>query len=137
MTLLRAAATSPGAGSSETATRAAGTGAVMSGCSTGTPGSTGISVPAGPAWATACCAPAGDDAASGRKGRCGLRRGRRFLVIENSAKIRSLVIGAPIVWQRGARSEEHTSELQSLMRISYAVFCLKKKKTQKPIKQSE
>src|SRR3546814_6280758 len=29
---------------------------------------------------------------------------------------------------RGRRSEEHTSELQSLMRISYAVFCLKKKK---------
>src|SRR3546814_4774457 len=29
---------------------------------------------------------------------------------------------------RGLRSEEHTSELQSLMRISYAVFCLKKKK---------
>src|SRR3546814_8139265 len=28
----------------------------------------------------------------------------------------------------GSRSEEHTSELQSLMRISYAVFCLKKKK---------
>src|SRR3546814_8045460 len=31
----------------------------------------------------------------------------------------------------GARSEEHTSELQSLMRISYAVFCLKKKNKQK------
>src|SRR3546814_3076725 len=31
----------------------------------------------------------------------------------------------------GARSEEHTSELQSLMRISYAVFCLKKKTTSK------
>src|SRR3546814_9393707 len=30
----------------------------------------------------------------------------------------------------GARSEEHTSELQSLMRISYAVFCLQKKMTQ-------
>src|SRR3546814_4939368 len=30
---------------------------------------------------------------------------------------------------RDTRSEEHTSELQSLMRISYAVFCLKKKKT--------
>src|SRR3546814_2429943 len=30
--------------------------------------------------------------------------------------------------QRQARSEEHTSELQSLMRISYAVLCLKKKK---------
>src|SRR3546814_2985654 len=40
------------------------------------------------------------------------------------------------VWQDGRvlnprRSEEHTSELQSLMRISYAVFCFKKKKPQK------
>src|SRR3546814_8226773 len=33
----------------------------------------------------------------------------------------------------GTRSEEHTSELQSLMRISYAVFCLKKKKEKKRI----
>src|SRR3546814_9951895 len=32
-------------------------------------------------------------------------------------------------FRAGGRSEEHTSELQSLMRISYAVFCLKKKKT--------
>src|SRR3546814_3543368 len=32
---------------------------------------------------------------------------------------------------RAQRSEEHTSELQSLMRISYAVFCLKKKKTKR------
>src|SRR3546814_3830192 len=32
----------------------------------------------------------------------------------------------------GFRSEEHTSELQSLMRISYAVFCLKKKKQPSP-----
>src|SRR3546814_2162975 len=31
-------------------------------------------------------------------------------------------------YECGLRSEEHTSELQSLMRISYAVFCLKKKK---------
>src|SRR3546814_10705691 len=31
--------------------------------------------------------------------------------------------------RQGSRSEEHTSELQSLMRISYAVFCLKKKQT--------
>src|SRR3546814_9005217 len=42
-----------------------------------------------------------------------------------------------IIWEghkagRIRRSEEHTSELQSLMRISYAVFCLKKKKTNKP-----
>src|SRR3546814_7631111 len=34
-------------------------------------------------------------------------------------------------WIDVVRSEEHTSELQSLMRISYAVFCLKKKKTEK------
>src|SRR3546814_7093681 len=34
------------------------------------------------------------------------------------------------------RSEEHTSELQSLMRISYAVFCLKKKKIQQHTKQT-
>src|SRR3546814_7303062 len=33
-------------------------------------------------------------------------------------------------WDGRGRSEEHTSELQSLMRISYAVFCLKKKNTQ-------
>src|SRR3546814_6762912 len=35
-----------------------------------------------------------------------------------------------IITKRRDRSEEHTSELQSLMRISYAVFCLKKKITQ-------
>src|SRR3546814_4006116 len=35
------------------------------------------------------------------------------------------------------RSEEHTSELQSLMRISYAVFCLKKKINQNHIQQRE
>src|SRR3546814_2849142 len=37
-------------------------------------------------------------------------------------------VGQP---SRVSRSEEHTSELQSLMRISYAVFCLKKKKENK------
>src|SRR3546814_7429922 len=36
----------------------------------------------------------------------------------------------PLMTPEGERSEEHTSELQSLMRISYAVFCLKKKKRQ-------
>src|SRR3546814_6927265 len=34
-----------------------------------------------------------------------------------------------VVLEQVSRSEEHTSELQSLMRISYAVFCLKKKQT--------
>src|SRR3546814_8747391 len=37
---------------------------------------------------------------------------------------------------QNGRSEEHTSELQSLMRISYAVFCLKKKKKNKSNKHS-
>src|SRR3546814_7392568 len=40
--------------------------------------------------------------------------------------IRSNTSASPV------RSEEHTSELQSLMRISYAVFCLKKKTTKQP-----
>src|SRR3546814_2033756 len=43
-----------------------------------------------------------------------------FMVAWNMSEIRHVV----------KRSEEHTSELQSLMRISYAVFCLKKKRTQ-------
>src|SRR3546814_7241833 len=47
-------------------------------------------------------------------------RGKRRLLCPASA--------APPGRQGGDRSEEHTSELQSLMRISYAVFCLKKKK---------
>src|SRR3546814_2598182 len=38
---------------------------------------------------------------------------------------------------RSKRSEEHTSELQSLMRISYAVFCLKKKNTNTIIQQED
>src|SRR3546814_9953755 len=41
-------------------------------------------------------------------------------------------LGLPVIAEpdvEADRSEEHTSELQSLMRISYAVFCLKKKKT--------
>src|SRR3546814_8444938 len=37
----------------------------------------------------------------------------------------------PVVVEIEDRSEEHTSELQSIMRISYAVFCLKKKKNKK------
>src|SRR3546814_10486672 len=43
------------------------------------------------------------------------------------------VVGASLLWVGwfGFRSEEHTSELQSLMRISYAVFCLKKQNKKK------
>src|SRR3546814_2061771 len=39
--------------------------------------------------------------------------------------------------ERVVRSEEHTSELQSLMRISYAVICLKKKKTQHKLSHTQ
>src|SRR3546814_7569306 len=50
-----------------------------------------------------------------------------------SRKVGVSALGCEIkeeVSAEGRRSEEHTSELQSLMRISYAVFCLKKKKKQ-------
>src|SRR3546814_9188212 len=40
-----------------------------------------------------------------------------------------MATGGKFAYPDDARSEEHTSELQSLMRISYAVFCLKKKNT--------
>src|SRR3546814_4214112 len=46
--------------------------------------------------------------------------------IAQSTSVPSPLLRAPIT--AASRSEEHTSELQSLMRISYAVFCLKKKK---------
>src|SRR3546814_3871742 len=46
--------------------------------------------------------------------------------MDSAVIIRSAVVRDGQAWVR-ARSEEHTSELQSLMRISYAVFCLKKK----------
>src|SRR3546814_5132207 len=51
---------------------------------------------------------------------------------------RRLCLGGALPWWQRTllRSEEHTSELQSLMRISYAVFCLKKKKTRTSINSS-
>src|SRR3546814_10789395 len=50
-------------------------------------------------------------------------RGPLAGLVRRAALCRAL----PALEPRRARSEEHTSELQSLMRISYAVFCLKKK----------
>src|SRR3546814_10382127 len=60
-------------------------------------------------------------------------------VLEYMQDRKCLLVRAGVGWEEGIvgratlgvdleRSEEHTSELQSLMRISYAVFCLKKKK---------
>src|SRR3546814_4443385 len=73
------------------------------------------------------------------------------IVVQNSAPSRMPPISGATSWLKvfagetnhcrrkyhteAKRSEEHTSELQSLMRISYAVFCLKKKKKQKNKKQ--
>src|SRR3546814_6992002 len=58
---------------------------------------------------------------------------RRVIGLARIAAVVDIAPGS----QRGRhlriRSEEHTSELQSLMRISYAVFCLKKKKNKKYI----
>src|SRR3546814_7248360 len=62
----------------------------------------------------------------------------RIAMVENEQRIRQAArnirkflsmhgVNTPSVAAGGNRSEEHTSELQSLMRISYAVFCLKKK----------
>src|SRR3546814_1645520 len=53
-----------------------------------------------------------------------------FLAITDQASrpAGTLEFSKPRLRCRAMRSEEHTSELQSLMRISYAVFCLKKKK---------
>src|SRR3546814_6802305 len=73
---------------------------------------------------------------AGLQGGGGARRARRDreapsvelrdqrLAVDVQARERNQVGEAAL----GIRSEEHTSELQSLMRISYAVFCLKKKK---------
>src|SRR3546814_10196582 len=53
---------------------------------------------------------------------------RKYLQARASRKF--VYISDPLSPAEAKRSEEHTSELQSLMRISYAVFCLKKKNTQ-------
>src|SRR3546814_2779796 len=51
-----------------------------------------------------------------------------WLLASGSRKSAALLWRSAAICSRILRSEEHTSELQSLMRISYAVFCLKKKK---------
>src|SRR3546814_6553762 len=58
------------------------------------------------------------------------KRGHVLTVIDARAAITGDRSSEPTRESVVIRSEEHTSELQSLMRISYAVFCLKKKNTQ-------
>src|SRR3546814_4249272 len=76
----------------------------------------------------------------GRDARCGIDRADRLFPdlrrsrprgrwqLEGQDRLRLARDGADPGRQQLWRSEEHTSELQSLMRISYAVFCLKKQK---------
>src|SRR3546814_18006534 len=61
--------------------------------------------------------------------------GRRWIEGGHKGSVISILTtwvwnGGPFTVPSAMRSEEHTSELQSLMRISYAVFCLKKKNNQ-------
>src|SRR3546814_3479518 len=62
------------------------------------------------------------EAGAGEDGRSLGRLARR------AGAVGVVVIGPAVLVEAVGRSEEHTSELQSLMRISYAVFCLTKKK---------
>src|SRR3546814_6026288 len=60
-----------------------------------------------------------------------MHRGARCRAAAEQEAVVPVVVAEGDVAAEGKRSEEHTSELQSLMRISYAVFCLKKKNNNK------
>src|SRR3546814_5450612 len=62
---------------------------------------------------------------------------RKQQPIQSALSPRRQKLLSPPITPTPRRSEEHTSELQSLMRISYAVFCLKKKTTHKPATQNK
>src|SRR3546814_5489178 len=79
-------------------------------------------------WSSDVCSSDLDDGADGG-GDVGLCVHVQFLSFGSIQALGSARASAALIM---VRSEEHTSELQSLMRISYAVFCLKKKKTRQP-----
>src|SRR3546814_2698630 len=60
------------------------------------------------------------------KGRV-VREGSKVAILSLGTRLEDSLAAADDLAARGLRSEEHTSELQALMRNSYAVFCLKKK----------
>src|SRR3546814_7965231 len=64
-------------------------------------------------------------------GRVASHGGQIIVSPSTDAEVIEATVEAGLVSAPGYRSEEHTSALQSLMRISYAVFCLKKKNQQK------
>src|SRR3546814_4426260 len=55
-------------------------------------------------------------------------------ILDRRGRVVSFVPDSIFAFVRWTRSEEHTSELQSLMRISYAVFCLKKKNKKQTVR---
>src|SRR3546814_4988823 len=104
------------------------------------PGLSGISVgwPAGSSSGVGCTGRSGGDWGSIVSG-FGLGSGSGLLAMvfllglstNGRAEAMHAGVDAQPARRQHRRSEEHTSELQSLMRISYAVFCLKKKKKKK------
>src|SRR3546814_8664905 len=80
-----------------------------------------------------------DDHSNGMPSVSGKPKARlRFCIACVAAPLSRLSSVATTTRRRPSRSEEHTSELQSLMRISYAVFCLKKKtQTTNTIRRSD
>src|SRR3546814_6775238 len=69
----------------------------------------------------------GADADAGHRAAAGIAQ--RHAVADDAGLVFFIIHRVALAaYLRQLRSEEHTSELQSLMRISYAVFCLKKKK---------
>src|SRR3546814_9397535 len=91
----------------------------------GTPSNTTCVTPAasGP-YATYECPVTQPTSAVHQNTSSGLASNVHFMLISDHSRNPAAACCTPL----GLRSEEHTSELQSLMRISYAVFCLKKKK---------
>src|SRR3546814_1154525 len=78
------------------------------------------------------------DAVSGKRVRARAVRPQRTAGLAESRGARTATRSEPAAGAlRPHRSEEHTSELQSLMRTSYAVFCLKKKKKSNAINEYE
>src|SRR3546814_8720655 len=89
------------------------------------PRNTPVRLPASDSGGTPACSSARHATSSTRRCCGSMETASRGEIPKNSASKRSTSRRNP---PQRVRSEEHTSELQSLMRISYAVFCLKKQK---------
>src|SRR3546814_5667900 len=90
-------------------------------------------------WSSDVCSsdlPSADDDAADRPGRAGREDPRTGPEDERGGRALAWPVGRDAECGAG-RSEEHTSELQSLMRISYAVFCLKKKNKKNHYRQRQ